>query len=220
MPKFKRGEVTPNQDYLKSWDEYQAEAIKTKRHRSHPLLLPISIDIADGVIVRERIKANLVKEIYAKHKSEFPKGMFKEKNRWAVPDPDKIFSNYIEAFPDDFAQSALPPSPLDISIRHPTWLLAYLPRDNWTFCEACQYSVENDRDDIRRNFEKICMFGDRKYLILFNRHRSNPKKLKFNFHVNIHQVQDGKDMWTDIIIDPGTNNDGYGSGSGGGGGDY
>ena len=206
MAKFKKSKIKPNQKYLKSWDKYQKEALKDKRHRSLPLLLPVSVDIDEGIIVRDRIKANIVKDIWAKHKKELPDFLFDETKRWGVPDVESVVEDYIRAFPDDFAQSGLPPSPLDISIGHPVLLLFHLPRENWTFCEGCQYSVENDTDDMARNFEKVCMFGGRKYLILFNRHRSNPKNLKFNLHVNIHQVQDGKDMWTDIIIDPGSNN--------------
>jgi len=212
MPRFKKDQVKANQEYLKSWDEYQREAVKERRHRSLPLLLPISVDIADGNIVRERIKANVVQDIWKKHKKELPKFLFEEDNRWGVPCPEKIFDDYIAAFPQDFSQSGLPPSPLDIIIGHPTWLLFHLPRDNWTFCEGCQYSVANDPDDMSRNFEKVAMFGDRKYLILSNRHRSGNNDLKFNLHVNIHQVQDGKDMWTDIIIDPGSDNSGRGLG--------
>jgi len=210
MPKFKRGDISANQDYLKSWDEYQLKAVKENQHRSIPLLLPISVDIVDGCISRDRIKANIIQDIWKTYKSELPKFLFKEENRWGVPDPKVIFENYIAGFPQDFAQSGLPPSPLDIHIEHPTWLLFHLPRENWTFCKGCQYSVANDSDDMSRNFEKVAMFGDRKFLILSNRHRSNPENLKFNLHVNIHQIQDGKDMWTDIIIDPGVGNNDVG----------
>ena len=91
MAKFIKSKIKPNQKYLKSWDKYQKEALKDKRHRSHPLLLPMSGDIADGVIVRDRIKANIVKEIWAEYKSELPDFLFDKDSRWAVPDPEKVF---------------------------------------------------------------------------------------------------------------------------------
>jgi len=97
-------------------------------------------------------------------------------------------------------------------------MLFHLPRNNWKFSKGQQYSTENDRDDLLRNFEKICTLNDRNYLLLANRCRSNPEGLKFNLHVTISQMIDGVAMETPIIIDPGTNNGGSGSTGGGAGG--
>ena len=200
--KFKKDDIRPNQEYLESWDEYQLRAVRNNRSRREPLLLPVRVDMEDGVITRERIKANDIQKLWNDCKCEVPDELLDPANRWAFPDMDKVFQDYIDAFPNDFAESSLPPSPLDIFCMHPTFILYHLPRENWKFTEASQYSVENDPDDYTRNFEKICTFENRNYLLISNRHTSGPDDLKFNLHVTVHQTENGKDLFTPIIIDP------------------
>jgi len=61
MPRFKRSEIAANQDYLKEWDDYQldflnGEDFDPENSDERALLLPISVDIDDGIIKRHRIK--------------------------------------------------------------------------------------------------------------------------------------------------------------------
>lgn len=193
--------LKPNQAYLKDWDEYQND-----RPGSTPILLPVSVDInADGELTRNRIKAGDVEALFAKCKSDLPKHL---SNAEINPhDAESIFADYIEYFKEIDAAQGPVPTPLDLSINKPVWLLFSLPRDNWTFTKGQQYSVENDRDDLLRNFEKICPLDDMNCLLLANRCRSNPEGLKFNLHVTISQMMGGKKFETPIIIDPDMDND-------------
>lgn len=208
--------MKPNQDYLKDWDEYQ----RTSKSKD-PILLPISVDIADGIIKRHRIKSMDIAAIRSQLMTEFeahcenPNGYLED--RYCARDFETMLDEYIDFFVNDTVQGSIPPGPLDLKINRPVWLLYYLPRKNWKFTKERQFSTENDRDDFARNFEKITTFDKNNYLLLANYCRSSPKGLKFNLHVTISQKENGRTLKTPIIIDPGSDND---TREGGGGEDY
>lgn len=225
MPTSKK----PNQPYLNAWDCYQQKVIEARlKDKSQtgvgrePILLPVAISITeDGILTRERLTASEVKKAYAKNHKDFPE--YLRNPDLGNMDVDKIFKDYINYFQScDDAHTPLESSaggvknsggrtPLDLSVAMPVLILYYLKPKAWTFTKDCQYSVVGDRDDMRRNFEKICTLGNMKYLLLHNRCRSAPKNLKFNLHVTITQKLGRKKMKTPIIIDPDqTNNDGNG----------
>lgn len=211
MPRPTRGEIRPNHDYLKEWDEYQSES-KSK----DPILLPISVDIADGIIKRHRIPSMDIAEMRDALLSEFaahcdkPNGYLE--GRYECHHLQVMLDEYIDYFSDDANQGAVPPSPLDLQINRPVWILYVLPRKNWKFTKDRQFSTENDRDDFGRNFEKITTFEKNNMLLLANHCRSNPKGLKFNLHVTIIQRENGRTLKTPIIIDPGSSNGTRGGG--------
>jgi len=197
-----------NYEYLKSWDDYSAKRVTEDRGQT-PILLPVHIDLNErGEIVRERMKSAEVKKLYAKcRKKDFPAYMKKAPKLFDRP--DDIFNDYLEYFgPIDGVEGPGKPSPLDFNFKCHVWILFHLPKPNWKFSGHRQYSVENDMDDLTRNYEKICTMDDNNALLVSNRCRSNPKGLKYNLHVSINQTsEDGKPMCTDIIIDPGSNNE-------------
>lgn len=201
--------VTPkvqNQEYLKSWDDF---ANTRKDGDRFPILLPINIDIVDGKLVRERMKAPQVKRLYADCCGEVPDYMKAHPRHFT--NPDKVFREYVKFFAkQDGVEGPEDPTPLDVQFNRPTWLLYNLPRRNWKFSKDAQYSTVNDPDDQSRNFEKICTLDKMNCLLLSNRHRSNPKGLKFNLHVTINQRENGVLCKTPIIIDPGGGNKGHG----------
>jgi len=193
-----------NQEYLKSWDDYQ----NSKKKRG-PIFLPLSIDIDDGVFVRDRIRAPAVKKLYKACRSEVPSYMLK--NEPVIPNPETAIKDYLNYFgPIDGVEGPPVETPFDLQICQPTFILFHLPRPNWKFTKDCQYSVANDPDDMGRNFVKICTMDNMNGLLLLNQHRSNPKGLKFNLHVTIKQKIGRKTYETPIIIDPGTGNNGAG----------
>lgn len=208
--------IVPNQEYLKQWDEYQRKSTS-----NIPILLPISVSIEDGIIERSRIKStdiaaireDLLKEF--KNHCQNPNGYLE--NKYSDTHFQTMLDDYIDFFVSDSNQGHLPPGPLDIIINRPVWLLFYLPRKNWRFSKDRQFSVENDRDDFGRNFEKITTFKNNNFLLLANHCRSSPKGLKYNLHVTITQKENGKILKTPIIIDPGSNNGTRGGGGDGGG---
>lgn len=199
--------VTPkvqNPEYLKSWDDFTNSRKEGDRF---PILLPINIDIVDGKIVRERMLAPDVKRLYADCKGELPDYMFG--NPKYFDNPNTVFKEYVKYFAkQDGVEGPDSPTPLDIVCNRPTWILFNLPRNNWKFSKDTQYSTMNDRDDQTRNFEKICTLNKMNCLLLSNRHRSNPKGLKFNLHVTMKQREGGVLCKTPIIIDPLGNNHG------------
>lgn len=195
MPRPKKRNLKPNQAYLKNWDEYQKD-----RPGKTPILMPVAIDIDKGEIVRNRIKAGDIAALKPRLKRDLASYMFrKDVNPFH---PEAIFDDYIKYFKDMDAAQGPVPTPLDIEISKPVWMLYYLPRKNWKFTKDRQYSTENDPDDITRNFEKIGTLNNRNYLLISNRCRSQPSNLKFNLHVTISQKMDGVKMETPIIIDP------------------
>ena len=201
-----KGDLKVDQEYLRSWGDFQS-----KHHSSGPILLPIEVSIEDGIIARKRVTAGDISVMRAEllkgfetHCEDIPMVMGRT---YDLQKFDRMLEDYIEFFDSDNKQSDRPPSPLDFKISRPIWFMFYLPRENWTFTKDRQYSIENDRDDCGRNFEKICTLNGNRILLLANHHRSNPAGLKYNLHITIAQIVDGKDMSTDIIIDPGANND-------------
>lgn len=199
--------ITPkvqNQEYLKSWDDFANTRADGDRF---PILLPINIDIVDGKLVRERMKAPQVKRLYADCCGEIPEYMLAHPKHF--PNPNKVFKEYVKYFAkQDGVEGPDAPTPLDVVCNRPTWLLYNLPRRNWKFSKDAQYSTMNDPDDQSRNFEKICTMDKMNCLLLANRHRSDPKGLKFNLHITISQRENGVTFKTPIIIDPGGKNSG------------
>ena len=208
-----KGKIRPNANYLKEWDEFQ------RTHPSKfPILLPVTISLEDGKITRDRIKSGDIAKMRNDLLAEFkqhchnPDGYLEDKYNPAHF--QTMLDDYIKAFASDNKQATLPASPLDFKMNRPVWILFKLPLKNWKFSKGRQFSTENDRDDFARNFEKITTFDKRNMLLLANHCRSSPKNLKYNLHVTISQKQDGKKVSTDIIIDPGTDNDTRGDGNG------
>lgn len=197
--------IKANFNYLKKWDEYQRVS-----KRKLPILLPISVDIKNGIIDRHRIKSTEIAVMRTNLMMEFkghcqnPNGYLE--NKYHAKQFEEMIDDYIKFFIDDAKQGAVPPGPLDLNISRPVWILYALPRKNWKFTKDRQFSVENDRDDFARNFEKIMTFDKNNMLLLANHCRSNPKGLKFNLHVTISQRENGRMLRTPIIIDPGTDN--------------
>jgi len=196
---------------LKDWDSFtNSREERRKIAPRFPILMPVNVDIVDGVLVRERMTAPDVKKLYAACRDEIPDYM--RANPKKFPNPDKVFDEYIKYFQtQDGVEGPDAPTPLDVNCNRPTWLLFNLPRKNWKFSKDAQYSTLNDPDDQSRNFVKICTLDKMNCLLLLNRHRSNPTGLKFNLHVTINQRDKaGKRFKTPIIIDPGLGNGGHG----------
>ena len=212
MARPTKGDIKPNAEYLKEWDDYQRTNDSKK-----PILLPIRVSIEDGIIDRDRIK----QEVIAGWRDELlvelhdhccnPNGYLED--RYDVDDFQIMLDDYIKYFESDNKDGPRPPSPLDFSINRPVWFLFYLPRPNWRFTDTIQFSTENDRDDFGRNFEKITTLQNGNILVLANHCRSQPVGLKYNLHVTIAQDQDGREVYTDIIIDPGGDNGTRGGGN-------
>ncbi len=198
--------MAKNQDYLKSWDDYQSER-RVKTYGYSPILLPIHININEnGEIARNRMTAGEVKKLYKACRGEFP-GYVKQPH-FGCASPDDVFKDYVDYFsPIDGVEGPRPASPLDLTVTRPVWNLFHLPRKNWKFSKHKQYSVENDPDDMTRNFEKICTLDNNNAVLISNRCRSNPKGLKYNLHVTISQREARRLYRTDIIIDPMQDND-------------
>jgi hypothetical protein len=213
MARPDKDDIKANAEYLKEWDDYQRIHDSKK-----PILLPISVSIEDGIIARDRIKQAVIAKWRDALLEEFdhhcknPNGYLEDD--YCTDDFQIMLDDYINFFKSDGSQGPRPPSPLDFEINRPIWFLFYLPRGNWKFTDAIQFSTENDRDDFGRNFQKITTLQDSNILLLANHCRSSPVDLKYNLHVTIAQDQDGKIVHTDIIIDPGTNNDTRGGNGG------
>lgn len=211
MSRFKKGDINANQEYLKSWDDYQldflnGEDFSRERKNEHALLLPISVDIDDGIIKRHRIQAPQVKSLWSSAKE--------------LIDDDKVwaYESYIKFFgPIDEQQSGAPSTPLDFDINSRIYMIFHLPRGNWTFTDHTQFTVDNiPKGKIKDAFEVVGVFDNRHGLIVHNKNWQPPAPkgrkaiksfwAKYNLHVSIHQKVDDKDMRTDIIIDPGNRN--------------
>lgn len=192
-----------NQEYLKNWDDYSA-SVKDKRK---VLLLPISFGFgAKGELIRERMLAPDVKKLYAKGRTSIPDYMFKLPKE--LPNPDAVVKDYLKYFRNDSNESPIMPTPLDLVMDRPVLLLFSCLNKNWRFTKKTPFRMFNDPDDHTRNIFRICtMHGDRA-LMLHNRCRSNPKGLKMDLCVDVHQTIDGKRYKTPIVIDPPVRNGG------------
>lgn len=210
MARPAKTKIRANDDYLKEWDEFQ----KTF-HSDVPLLLPISISIEDGIIARDRIKSDEIASLRDRFLKEFKRHCADAERHlggaYSFETFETMLDEYIREFACDADQGPRPPSPLDFKIYRPVWFLFHLPRENWTFTKSRQYSMENDRDDHLRNCEKVCTFDNYNFLLLSNNCRSAPDGLKYNLHVTITQKEGRETLLTDIIIDPGMNNDDRGT---------
>jgi len=216
---FKKSQIHTNQEYLKDWDEYQRDFLNSKdfdldNPDEHALLLPISVDIKDGIIDRHRIRTPQLSDLLGDAKS-----LLDKESKWAV-------ESYMEFFkPIDDQQSGTPPTPLDIEVNSRVYMMFHLPRENWTFTDHTQFSVDNiAKGQLKDAYEVVGVFNDGHSLLVHNKNWQDPKAkgnkpakvkgkapsksfyAKYNLHVSIHQEQDGMDMRTDIIIDPGNNN--------------
>jgi len=53
-----------NQQFLREWDQYQDQWLNSEDYNARqPILLPITVDIDEGVIARDRIKAARIAEL-------------------------------------------------------------------------------------------------------------------------------------------------------------
>jgi hypothetical protein len=220
MPKFRRGDIKANQEYLKDWDEYQLDWLNspdfTKKTQKQPLLLPISVDIDEGIIKRHRITSPSLQSLWPKVGTLGGK------------DAAKAYEGYVEFFaPIDGQQSGAPATPLDFNINTPVIMIFHLPRDNWRFTDHTQFSVDNvPVGAVSKAYKVIGIFDDGHGLMVLNKcwqkEKGKPFDMKYNLHVTIIQTGrtkaegEYKDaiLRTDIIIDPGSNNDGKGLGNG------
>ncbi len=211
----RKDDLKVNQEYLKDWDDYQAARRQPEKINQTPILLPVIIGIGpNGELTRELMDYRAVEKLAAHLRRDLPDYMF---NRKLTPhDPETIFGDFIKYFKaQGGSQGPRHPTPLDLSVSMPVWVLYSLKPKAWSFSKDKQYSTLNDRDDMRRNFEKIATMSKGKVLLLSNRRRCAPKNMKFNLHVTISQKTDGKIMKTPIIIDPNQSNDESGGGFGG-----
>lgn len=206
MARPTKDQIQGNPDFLRDWADFQRDY-----KGSGPILLPVSVNMVDGIIVRNRIKAGdlalqrekLLNDFEA-HCSNLPGRIG---GAYTLCDFKHIMDEYIKWFESDDKQNPFKPSPLDLRITRPVWILFHADNDHWTFSEHRQFSVENDRDDHMRNCVKICTLDNNNMFLMENRWRIAPLRMKYNLHVTITQEENGETLYTDIIIDPGLDND-------------
>lgn len=206
-----------NKGYQSDWEKY----VNANREAAH-MLLPLEIGMTEsGEFFRNRMSAAEVAKIWAGIKGEFPAYM--SSNPLEFGEPKDIFGRYIKYFEKhDGADMAMPSTPFDLRIIHPTWILFSLSNLNWKFTKkGPQFSTECDDDGFLRNFVKVGLFDDprlpakrlhgqplnkRKIFILANRNRCAPKELKYNLHVDVLQTVNRKNNSTMMMIDPSGSN--------------
>jgi hypothetical protein len=206
-----------NKDYQTDWEKY----VKANRDAAY-MLLPLEIGMTEsGEFYRKRMAAAEVAKIRDGIIGDFPDYM--DSNPLEFGEPKDIFGRYIEYFKKhDGADMAMPKTPFDLRITHPTWVLFSLGNLNWKFTKkGPQFSTECDHDGFERNFVKVGLFDDprlpkkrlhgqplneRKLFILANRNRCAPKGLKYNLHVDVLQTINRKNNSTMIVIDPSGSN--------------
>lgn len=203
---FTKSDIKANQNYLRTWDKYRLEWMNTDEYAqgsTKPLLLPINVNIAGGIMQRSRIKTPQLRTIMG---NAGPVG-----NEARVAEAVHGYYKFFDA--QDTTQSGTPPSPLDFNISCPVIHLFHLPRENWKFTDHTQFSVDNVPPGIKKNklFEILGVVDNGRGLMVANhnwRKKGNtPFAMKFNLHVSILQENDGQEMRTDIIIDPIGNSD-------------
>ena len=205
-----------NQQFLREWDQYQDQWLASAEYSERqPILLPISVDIDEGVIARDRLKASKIDDLKPEM-NKFGKN---------VRDAIDLYLDYFNRVDNvrSFAESSTLPTPLDLQIKTRVFHVFYLPRKNWTFTDSIQFSVSNmNQADFGSAFKVMGTFDDGHGLIVLNKNWQpkdrDPITAKYNLHVSIAQVIDGQNMNTDIIIDPGVGNDGSTGSQGVGGG--
>jgi len=198
-----------NQEYLNEWDKY-SKSVKNKRKT---LLLPIKFGFGKGGrIIRERMTAPDVKELFKKGIKDIPKDWFN--NPDLLPNPKKVVEHYLKHFKNDMKENPLiAPSPLDIAVDRPVLILFGFNSDNLFFSEKTQtleaaFKVHNDMRDHTRNFFKVATLNKNRGLMLLNRHYSNPKGLKFDLNIDVHQEESGVNYVTPMVVDPRPGNQG------------
>ena len=214
MAEKRSGNIIDVQKYLKEWDAYQNKW-KTSSHFNpdQPLLLPISVDIAGGMIVRSRIKSKYVVDLLTQPGNKLPPSIESGGKKFTVND---IHAHYAtRGFPQDANENSgapLPPTPLDFNIRTKVLFLFHLARENWTFSEKKQFTIqdyENSRSD--HIAEVLGTFNNGRGLAVLNKfwipEGQVSHHIKYNLHITITQKIDGRLMATDITIDPGQNSD-------------
>ena len=198
-----------NQQFLREWDQYQDQWLASAEYSERqPILLPITVDIDEGVIARDRIKAARIAEL---------RPMMANVNgriESAVDEYLKYFDSVDNA--RSFAESNALPTPLDLRIKTSVFHVFYLPRSNWKFTDSIQFSVSNmNQADFSKAFKVMGTIDDGHGLIVLNKNwQGASADAKYNLHVSIFQQIDGQNMMTDIIIDPWTGNSGAGGGTG------
>lgn len=199
-----------NQQFLREWDQYQDHWLASAEYSERqPILLPITVDIDEGVIARDRLKASKITPL-----QPMMQGI-----NGSIDNAVDAYLDYFDSIDNarSFAESSTLPTPLDLQIKTRVFHVFYLPRKNWTFTDSIQFSVSNmNQADFGNAFKVMGTFDDGHGLIVLNKNwKDAPVSAKYNLHVSIFQQIDGVDMKTDIIIDPGVGNSGAGGGSGG-----
>ena len=195
-----------NQQFLREWDQYQEQWLASADYsKRKPILLPISVDIDQGVIARDRLKASTIARL-----QPMMQGI-----NGSIDNAVDAYLDYFDSIDNarSFAESSTLPTPLDLQIKTRVFHVFYLPRKNWTFTNSIQFSVSNmNQADFGSAFKVMGTFDDGHGLIVLNKNWEptgrNPITAKYNLHVSIAQVIDGQNMNTDIIIDPGVGSDG------------
>jgi len=106
-----------NPKWLKDWDDFANTRLESAK--KHPILMPINLDIVDGKLVRNRMKAPQVKKLYANCRDEFP--------NFSSSEADKVFKEYVRYFQkQDGVEGPGDETALDLHCIHPTWMLFHL----------------------------------------------------------------------------------------------
>jgi len=225
MSKISRDQIRANQDYLAEWDEYQWTHLESKNFSLEaPLLLPISIDINEGIVDRNRIKLNLLDPLWEKVANK------------AGSAGKNAFISYEKFFEKERKQSATPSTPIDFFISCPVLFLFHLPRENWRFNTKpgkVPFTVDGmSPGKMKHAFDILGTFDNDRGLLVLNKNwtkDNGPQTHKYNLHVCVSQDVNvptnpfGKPSGykkkiaeTDIIIDPGMGSDDSTGGGGGG----
>lgn len=189
---------------IPNWQDYQDFALNDPNlPKKMPILYPVIVGIKDGKIFRERIKTtdlgditvadDLIQKCSAGAPARF-------RSRLA-----KIYQHYHDFFhPHDAAQGGgFVPSPLDFHLKRPVLYMIYLLHDNWAYSGHKQFDVENDEVS-NPTIRQKAVFDGMRGILVSNRYKKG-KRHKYNLYVTISQTDAGKDLSTDIIIDPGMN---------------
>ena len=220
QPKLNKKRKRPEKGELTSDSVLTLEDFQMGQAGNGSVLLPIMVDIDGGIIKRRRLKAAEVRAILADNKQELADHC--EVYGKALPgyrtfeDFKALFDDYNTFFIKDDDQGMYLDSPLNIDVRRPAIILFMLARDNWTFTEKRQISFHFDRDDLARNCHTICTLAGKKILMVENKFLSRQELMTYDLHVTVEQTDGQIVQKTDIIIDPGMDNDDGSGGPGGG----
>jgi len=211
QPTFKKGKKRPRKGELSSDTEKTLSDFQNSTALGTPVLLPIMVDIDGGIIKRRRLKAAEARALLADNKKELVahcKLFGKHVPGYRTfKDFEGLFAGYDSFFSKDDDQGMYLDSPLNIHICRPSIVVFVLARDNWTFTEKHQITFHYDRDDLARNFFKVCTLAGRKVLMVENKFLSRHDSMSYDLHVTVEQMDGETVQKTDIIIDPGMDND-------------